>query len=71
MEAKILTRKFKAKIKGVEVSLEDPNPKWGTQLVKEHFANIYPEILNSTISHPEITKDSIVYEFSTNPGTKG
>lgn len=67
LESKELKRIFKHK----DLILEDPDENMTTNEVLDFYSNQYPELNNSTVSGPEITKDNIVYNFSTTIGTKG
>lgn len=67
MKVAQLTRKFK--YNGVD--LADPNPGLAPEKVKDVYANMYPELVNSVIEGPT-TKDGVVtYTFTRAVGTKG
>jgi PRTRC genetic system protein C len=71
MEETVLKRKFIFIKDGVNKDLPDPNPIWTPQKVKSHYAQMYPEILNSNVSGPTISNEFLTYEFSSAIGTKG
>ena len=62
-----LVRVFKLK----DVSLPDPNPTMTIEEVQRFYCDEYPELTNATPKQPEYVDKTIVYEFSTNLGTKG
>lgn len=54
--------------KGIE--LEDPNPAYDENQVREHYMGVYPDLLNTSVS----TKNNNgvkVYEFKPKTGTHG
>ena len=71
MEVKTLKREFKFVKDWKEKMLPDPNPAWSTTKVKDYYTSIYPSLINSTIGEPVFTNESIIYEFTSKPGTKG
>jgi PRTRC genetic system protein C len=62
-----LIRKFKLK----DTVLPDPDPTMSEKLVKEFYANQYPELINANIGAPSYTETEVIYSFETNVGTKG
>lgn len=71
MEVKVLLRCFVFTKNGTTTELNDPNPAWTPEKVKAHYVQSHPELLNSHVGEPKITKDKITYEFVTEVGTKG
>lgn len=51
--------------------LEDPNPEWTPEEVKNHYANVYSELTQATVEGPETNEDRIEYKFVKMFGTKG
>jgi PRTRC genetic system protein C len=52
-------------------SLPDPGEALTVDEVKAHYANTYPELLNSTIKGPTEEDGKKIYEFNIATGTKG
>lgn len=71
MDVQVLKRVFPFSKNGVSKTLPDPNPQWTPQKVKEHYVQAHPELINSYVGEPKISKDVITYEFITQTGTKG
>lgn len=71
METKDLIRKFLYNNNGNNIILDDPNPDFTPNRVKEFYSNTYPELLNATVDNPKIENDNLIYEFNTKIGTKG
>ena len=67
MKKTLLTRKFKFG----EIMLEDPNPAFTPERVISFYAAHYPAMTTSKISGPTQTGDNLVFDISTNIGTKG
>lgn len=58
------------------VKLPDPGTSLSLEQVKAHYANTYPDILNSTFKPQEVKKDASgksiqVFQIKTSLGTKG
>ena len=71
MAVTTLTREFIVRDNGNDVTMEDPNPNWTPEQVKDFVANQYPEIMNSEWSGPDHKDDKLVYTISNKYGTKG
>lgn len=71
MEKVRLTRKFQLEKNGRTITLDDPDPSMTTEEVMNSYANIYPELVSSTVIGPEYQDDNVVYRFKTVVGTKG
>ena len=52
-------------------ALPDPDPNMPPDKVREFYSNQYPELVNCTITGPEVLKSKIKFTFSTSVGTKG
>lgn len=65
----ILKREFRAVKRNL--NLPDPNPDFTVDQVRDFYSATYPELVNASITGPEITDNSLKYEFSTIVGTKG
>ena len=69
MDVKALSREFiNSKTKQV---LPDPDPNMTPDKVREFYSNQYPELLNCSISGPEVLTNKVKLTFATAPGTKG
>lgn len=66
-----LERVFILTQNGQKIRLSDPEPRWNTNSVKNHYANIYPVLTTAKVSSPNIIDDTIEYHFETTMGTKG
>jgi len=64
---KVLARKFKYNT----ITLDDPDPKWTPEKVKEFYSNVYPELTQAVIMPPSIGEDGLEYKFEKTYGTKG
>jgi PRTRC genetic system protein C len=51
--------------------LEDPDPSWTPDEVREHYANVYQDLTQASIEGPATTEEGITYKFSRIFGTKG
>lgn len=51
--------------------LDDPDPKWSTEEVKDFYANAYPELTQSIIEGPDVSDEGLTYTFRKSVGTKG
>lgn len=72
MEKIELKRVFSFKKAGKEIKLEDPDPQMPPQKVGIFYSNIYPELVNSSVSGPKYTDNGeAVYTLSATIGTKG
>lgn len=67
LEVVNLTRKFK--LEGTII--DDPNPSFSVQEVRDFLSVKYPELTTAIIKGPEISGDVAEYEFTTKLGTKG
>lgn len=66
-----LARVFILKDKGQNIQLADPEPRWSTEAVLNHYASIYPILTTAKVSAPKIKDDAIEYVFESIMGTKG
>lgn len=71
LQAKEIPRVFYINIKNNKVQLEDPNPAFSADEVREMYSNQYPELLNASVISKGIENDKLVFEFQTVAGTKG
>ncbi|OGV45836.1 MAG: hypothetical protein A2017_18215 [Lentisphaerae bacterium GWF2_44_16] len=53
------------------VRLPDPGPDLTVDEVKNHYAQVYPELTNSAAKGPVTEKNKQVYSFNHSTGTKG
>ncbi len=51
--------------------LDDPDPKWSIEEVKDFYANAYPELTQSIIEGPDVSDEGVTYTFRKSVGTKG
>lgn len=53
--------------------LEDPDNTMSPDEVREYYTDAYPELMNGSISAPEISEDgeTVTYKFERNIGKKG
>jgi PRTRC genetic system protein C len=51
--------------------LDDPDPKWNIEEVKDFYANAYPELTQSIIEGPDVSDEGLTYTFRKSVGTKG
>jgi len=51
--------------------LDDPDPKWSLEEVKDFYANAYPELTQSIIEGPDVSDEGLTYTFRKSVGTKG
>jgi PRTRC genetic system protein C len=61
------TRVFKFRNK----ELTDPNTELSPKQVADFYSEEYPELVNATITGPEIADDKAIYSFNSKVGTKG
>lgn len=69
--AQELPREFHFEINKEVVILEDPNPSFTPNDVRDIYTAQYPELLNSTIVPKGIENDKVIYDFKVVAGTKG
>lgn len=67
MEIATLTRTFAFN----GVNLQDPNPQFSVEAVKDFYVAIYPDLLNAEIEGPTIKGATAAYTFKRAVGTKG
>jgi len=67
MEVKALARKFMFN----SLKLDDPNPAWSPDQVREFFATTYPDLTNAEIEGPEIKDGEAIFAIRRQVGTKG
>jgi len=51
--------------------LPDPDPGRSLQDIKRHYAAIYPDLVNATVTGGDFEGDQQVYSFERSIGTKG
>lgn len=51
--------------------LDDPDPKWSIDEVKDFYANAYPELTQSITEGPDVSDEGLTYTFRKSVGTKG
>ncbi len=51
--------------------LDDPDPKWSIEEVKDFYGNAYPELTQSIIEGPDVSDEGLTYIFRKSVGTKG
>ena len=71
IETKALERKFVIKVKGKDITIDDPNPKFTLKEVQKHLSAIYPQITSGSIGTPKIKDDIQIFNISQFAGTKG
>jgi PRTRC genetic system protein C len=54
-----------------QMNLEDIDPARTPEEIRDHYANVYPDLTQSTIEGPRTTPEGLVYEFHRTYGTKG
>ena len=69
--AQELPREFHLEINKEVVVLEDPNPAFTPNDIRDLYTAQYAELLNSTIVPKGVQNDKVVYEFKVVAGTKG
>lgn len=67
MDISKLTREF---VFG-DIRLPDPNPKYTVERVLSFYTEDYPELVNATVSEPNVSDETLTYEFKVKVGTKG
>ncbi|WP_064967843.1 PRTRC system protein C [Tenacibaculum ovolyticum] len=67
-----IKRIFILSIDEKKIELDDPNPSYSVDEVKETYLNIYPQLLNSKMEYKGYQEDykAIVFEFNSIAGTK-
>jgi PRTRC genetic system protein C len=53
------------------INLQDPNPQYTVEQVKDFFIAIYPDLLNAEIEGPVTKGETLAYTFKRAVGTKG
>lgn len=53
------------------VALDDPNPSWSVQRVREFYAGLYPDLIGAVIKGPKRDGETEKYVFEVNPGILG
>lgn len=71
LEVTNLTREFKFKKNGTNISLPDPNPEFTVNDVLQFYSGQYPELTTASLEGPKVEGDKAVYTVSTTVGTKG
>jgi PRTRC genetic system protein C len=71
LESKVLPRIFQFEVNGEIIELDDPNPSFTANDIRDLYTAQYAELLNSTIVPKGIENDRVVYEFKVVAGTKG
>jgi len=71
MEVQNLTREFRFKKDGTNVTLPDPNPDFTVNEVLQFYGNQYPELTTATLEGPKTDNGKAVYTVKTTVGTKG
>lgn len=72
MEKISLKRVFVLKKNGKEIRLEDPDQSLAPAKVAVFYSNIYPELVNASVTGPKYTDSGeAVYSMSATIGTKG
>ena len=51
--------------------LDDPNPAWSENRVKEHYTSMFPEFINAYVSQGKVEGESIFFTIQTSVGGKG
>lgn len=69
LQAEVLPREFvNSKTKQ---ALPDPDPNMPPEKVREFYSNQYPELVNCSVSGPEVMKSKLKFTFNASVGTKG
>ncbi|MBW8242903.1 MULTISPECIES: PRTRC system protein C [Flagellimonas] len=71
MEVLGLERKFMLKNVSGESVLDDIDPNWAPDQIKDHYASVYPELTNAKIVDNGIVDGRHEIMFKTIAGTKG
>jgi PRTRC genetic system protein C len=66
-----LERVFILNVKGQDIRLTDPEPRWSVEAVLNFYANTYPILTTAKVSAPIIRNDMIEYKLESVMGTKG
>lgn len=53
------------------IELTDPDPAMSPQAVQLFYANLYPELLNATLSNGSFKQDRLEFILTLSIGTKG
>ena len=67
MEVTKLERVFKHG----EIELKDVDEAMTQDQVLNFYSTQYPELVNASVTGPEVINDKLEYKFSTSVGTKG
>ena len=67
MEVTKLERVFKHG----EIELKDVDEAMTQDQVLNFYSTQYPELVNASVTGPEVVNDKLEYKFSTSVGTKG
>lgn len=54
-----------------QMVLEDINPAMSVEQIRDHYAEVYPELTQAEIDGPKNEDGKMVYEFEKAVGTKG
>ncbi len=57
--------------KGQEITLNDPEPTFSKERVRDFYSHNYPILTTAKIEGPEIQDDQIRFRFVSTLGTKG
>ncbi|TLP81843.1 PRTRC system protein C [Maribacter sp. ACAM166] len=71
MEILGLKRKFKLKNVSGDFLLDDIDPNWQPNQIKDHYASVYPELTNAKTVDNGIVNGFHEIIFKTIAGTKG
>lgn len=71
LEVTNLTREFKFKKNGTNVTLPDPNPDFTVEEVMQFYSGQYPELTTASLEGPQVDGNKAVYSVQTSVGTKG
>lgn len=71
LEVEFKKRKLLFNRNGKDVELEYPSETMTPEEAFKHYAGLYPEINNATITGPEIKNDTAIYKASTKAGRLG
>ena len=66
-----LTREFKFKKDGKDISLPDPNPEFSAEEVMKFYSGTYPELTNGIVEGPTVVGDKANYSITTRAGKLG
>ena len=51
--------------------LDDPNPAWSPDRVREFFSASFPDLTNAEVAGPDVKDGQAVFTIRRNVGTKG